>query len=129
MLYDVVLVSPVQQSESAIRIYIGPLCHHRQLSRVCVIYSRFSLVIYYSFILEWLNSVEFLHRHEASLQLQQQLIINKSRGQLTKNAICLQNTQFAANLGGIPVTFCKHCPLTPLLIELLTLSTAELPDL
>ena len=54
MLYNVVLVSTVQQSESAICIHISPflgfpshLGHHRALSRVPVLYSRFSLVIYF----------------------------------------------------------------------------------
>ena len=34
MFYDFVLVYLVQQNESAKRIHIGPLCHHRALSRV-----------------------------------------------------------------------------------------------
>ena len=33
MLYNVVLVSAVQQSESAIRMHISPLCHRSALSR------------------------------------------------------------------------------------------------
>ena len=52
MLYNVVLVSAAQQSESPMHIHICPLfvfpfhlSHHRALSRVPVIYSRFSLVI------------------------------------------------------------------------------------
>ena len=50
------LISTVQQSESAIYIYIYPLLfgfpsylgHHRALVEFSVLYSRFSLVIYLS---------------------------------------------------------------------------------
>ena len=34
LLYNLVLVSAVQQNESATGIHISPLCHHRALSRV-----------------------------------------------------------------------------------------------
>ena len=34
LLYNVVLVSTVQQSESVTPIHVSPLCHHRALSRV-----------------------------------------------------------------------------------------------
>ena len=50
MLYNVVLVSAVQQSESVIYPlsfgFPSHLGHHRALSRVPVLYSRFSLVMY-----------------------------------------------------------------------------------
>jgi len=42
--YNVVLVSPVQQSESVIHRCASPLCHHVTLSGVPVLCSRFSLV-------------------------------------------------------------------------------------
>ena len=57
MLYNVVLVSAVQQSKSALHIYIyiyplffgfpSHLGHHRASSTVPVLYSRFSLIIYF----------------------------------------------------------------------------------
>ena len=39
--------SAVQQSESATRIHISPLCHHRASCRVPMLHSRFSLIIYF----------------------------------------------------------------------------------
>ena len=51
MLYNVVLVSAVQQSESAVCIYVSPLLDFLPIrtpqSTVPVPYSRFSLVIYF----------------------------------------------------------------------------------
>ena len=62
MLYNVVLVSAAQQSESALRTHMSslfrisfPLGHHRALSRVPCAYNSFSLVIY--FILLFSHSV------------------------------------------------------------------------
>ena len=53
LLYNIVLFSAAQQSESAICLHIplffgfpSRLGHHRALSKVPVLYSRFSLVIY-----------------------------------------------------------------------------------
>ena len=54
MLYNIVLVSTVQQNESAVCKHVFPpsFCashsgHHRALSFLCYIHSRFSLVIYF----------------------------------------------------------------------------------
>ena len=53
MLYNIVLVSAVQSSESSVHIYMSALfpfhlSHHRSLTcrELPVLYSRFSLVIY-----------------------------------------------------------------------------------
>ena len=47
MLYDVVLVSAVQQGDSDICIHISHLCHLRTSSRDLCAIQWFSLVIYY----------------------------------------------------------------------------------
>ena len=47
LLYNVMLVSAVEQSKSAIRVRISPLCHQEHWTEFPVLHNRFLLVIYF----------------------------------------------------------------------------------
>ena len=134
MLYNVVLVSAVQQSESAMCIHTSPLFgisfpfRSPQSTEFLVLYSRFSLVIYFFFInlfyfwLCWvfvsvrgLSPVAVSGGHSSSqcagLSLSRPLLLRSTGSRRAGSAIVAHGPSCSAACGIFPDQGSNPCPL------------------